>query len=197
MSFATAGHLDDVGSALLRAADGLLATEGPSALTVRRIAAEAGMSTMNVYSRFGGKDGVVEQLFLHGFELLAGGMGEVGATDDPIADLRRCGQAYRRFASEHSTLYSVMFERVVADYEPTPAAKAAALGTLELLAARLQRAMDAGLVRRMDATHAAAIVWSTCHGVISLQLKHDGITPVDWQQVFADATEAVVSGLAP
>ena len=178
MSFATAGHLDDVGSALLRAADGLLATEGPSALTVRRIAAEAGMSTMNVYSRFGGKDGVVEQLFLH-------------------ADLRRCGQAYRRFASEHSTLYSVMFERVVADYEPTPAAKAAALGTLELLAARLQRAMDAGLVRRMDATHAAAIVWSTCHGVISLQLKHDGITPVDWQQVFADATEAVVSGLAP
>ena len=188
MSFATAGHLDDVGSALLRAADGLLATEGPSALTVRRIAAEAGMSTMNVYSRFGGKDGVVEQLFLHGFELLAGGMGEVGATDDPIADLRRCGQAYRRFASEHSTLYSVMFERVVADYEPTPAAKAAA---------RLQRAMDTGLVRRMDATHAAAIVWSTCHGVISLQLKHDGITPVDWQQVFADATEAVVSGLAP
>ena len=61
----------------------------------------------------------------------------------------------------------------------------------------IKRAMDAGLVRRMDATHAAAIVWSTCHGVISLQLKHDGITPVDWQQVFADATEAVVSGLAP
>ena len=196
VSFATAGHLDDVGNALLRAADGLLATEGAAALTVRRIAAEAGMSTMNVNSRFGGKDGVVEQLFLHGFELLAQGMRAVDDSDDPIADLRRCGQAYRRFAIEHSTLYAVMFDRVVADYEPSPPALAAALGTLELLAARLQRAMHFGLVRQMDATHAAAIVWSTCHGVVSLELKHATINPVDWQQVYADATEAVVRGLA-
>ena len=181
VSFATAGHLDDVGNALLRAADGLLATEGAAALTVRRIA---------------GKDGVVEQLFLHGFELLAQGMRAVDDSDDPIADLRRCGQAYRRFAIEHSTLYAVMFDRVVADYEPSPPALAAALGTLELLAARLQRAMHFGLVRQMDATHAAAIVWSTCHGVVSLELKHATINPVDWQQVYADATEAVVRGLA-
>lgn len=196
VSFAPAGHLDDVGNALMRAADQLLASEGASALTVRRIAAEAGVSTMNVYSRFGGKDGVVEQLFVHGFELLAKGMRDVGDTDDPLADLARCGQAYRRFALEHATLYAVMFERVVADYEPSPPALAAALGTLELLAARLQRAMDFGLLRRIDAIHAAAIVWSTCHGVISLQLKHVASTPVDWQQVFADATEAVVRGLA-
>jgi AcrR family transcriptional regulator len=196
VSAAVTSRLDEVGTALLQAADRLLAGGGPSALTVRRIAAEAGMSTMNVYSRFGGKDGVVEQLFVQGFELLAEGMREVGVSDDPLADLARCGEAYRRFATQHATLYSVMFERVVPDFEPTAAASAVALGTLELLAARLQRAMDAGLLRRIDAIHAAAIVWSTCHGVISLQLRHVGDTPVDWPRVFADATSAVMRGLA-
>ncbi|MGB8861186.1 MAG: TetR/AcrR family transcriptional regulator [Ilumatobacteraceae bacterium] len=196
MSAAVTSRLDEVGTALLHAADRLLADEGAAALTVRRIAAEAGVSTMNVYSRFGGKDGVVEQLFLQGFELLAEGMRTVGVTDDPIADLRHCGEAYWQFAIEHPTLYAVMFEGVVPDFEPSPAAQAAALGTLELLAARLRRGMDFGLLREMDAVHAAAIVWSTCHGVISLQLQHASTTPVTWQQVFADATAAVVRGLA-
>lgn len=55
--------------------------------------------------------------------------------------------------------------------------------------------MDGGILRPMDATHAAAIVWSTCHGVISLQLKHLELTYVDWQQVYLDATAAVILGL--
>ena len=195
MSFKAVDHLDDVGNALLQAADTLLASEGASALTVRRIATEAGMSTMNVYSRFGGKDGVVEHLFLQGFALPADAMHDVPETDDPMLDLSICGVAYRRFALDHATLYAVMFERVVADYVPTPEAQAAAMGTLHLLAARLQRTMDAGILRPMDATHAAAIVWITCHGVVSLQLKHLEVAYVDWQQVYHDATAAVILGL--
>lgn len=196
MSERTLDHLDDVGTALLEAADTLLATEGASSLTVRRIAAVAGKSTMNVYSRFGGKDGVVEQLYLQGFRLLAEAMYSVPETDDPMLDLSLCGAAYRRFALEHATLYSVMFERVVADYVPTQPAQAAALGTLHLLAARLQRSMDAGILRSMDATHAAAIVWSTCHGVVTLELKQMPDDSIDWQQVYHDATTAVIQGLA-
>lgn len=196
VSAAVTSRLDDVGSALVQAADRLLRHEGAAALTVRRIATEAGVSTMNVYSRFGGKDGVVEHLYLQGFELLAAGMRAIDTTDDPLADLTRCGQAYRHFALEHATLYAVMFERVVADYEPSEHARDAALGTLGLLANRLQRAMDAGLMQRLDPLHAAAIVWSTCHGVVSLQLKHATDAPVDWEQVFTDAATAVVRGLS-
>ncbi|MEI7547689.1 MAG: TetR/AcrR family transcriptional regulator, partial [Actinomycetota bacterium] len=169
MSRATVTTLDEVGQALVQAASDLLASDGADALTVRAIAAAAGASTMNVYSRFGGKDGVVEQLYLKGFELLAEGMRGAGTTADPLADLHRCGQAYRRFALQHSTLYAVMFSRAVPDYEPTDSAKAFGMRTLDDLADRLQRAMDAGLLRPIDADHAAAIVWSTCHGVMSLE----------------------------
>ena len=188
--------LDDVGTTLLESASRLLADEGPASLTVRRIAAESGMSTMNVYSRFGGKHGVVEQLFLRGFGLLANEMGAVPATDEPLADLIACGQAYRRFALEHTTLYEVMFAQVVADYEPSPAALASGLATLQHLADRLQRCIDAGLIRNGPAFHFAAIVWSTCHGVVSLELKQKLHDVIDWEAVFTDACDNAVRGLA-
>jgi len=189
-------ELDDVGTLLLDAAANLLATAGPEALTVRRIAADAGMSTMNVYSRFGSKEGVVERLFVNGFELLAAGMNAAPTTDDPLADLRGCRTAYRRFAAANPTLYSVMFEKAVPDFEPSAAAKEVGAGTLEVLAGRVVRAMDAGLLRRGDPITTAAIIWSTCHGVVSLELK--GIDPhkIHFDEVYEGACEAVLVGLS-
>src|ERR1700750_1948078 len=79
------GRVDDTREALLAAAHDLLANEGPAALSVRRIAAAAGMSTMNLYSRFGGKDGVLDELFIDGFRRMSEEMGDAPVSDDPIA----------------------------------------------------------------------------------------------------------------
>ncbi len=189
-------QLDSVGSMLLKAASDLLATEGPGALTVRRIAKAAGVSTMNVYSRFGGKDGVVEHLFIEGFQRLGEGMSAVVLTDDPIADIASCGMAYRRFAIDHPTLYSVMFDRVVPDYRPTVEAQLIAGSTLELLAQRLERAMTAGRLRQGDPLHTAALVWATCHGVVSLESKGVGPTAINWPEVYQEAMRMIIAGLA-
>jgi AcrR family transcriptional regulator len=171
--------LDPVGSTLLKAASDLLATEGAGALTVRRVANAAGVSTMNVYSRFGGKDGVVEHLFVEGFTRLADGMRAVVETDDPIADMVTCGLSYRQFAIENPTLYSVMFDRVVPDFQPSLEAQSIAGSTLELLADRIDRAMKAGVLRPADRIHTAALVWATCHGVVSLETHSVG-PKTDW-----------------
>ena len=50
--------------------------EGAAALTVRRIANEAGGSTMGIYSRFGGKDGVVDAALRRGLPLLCADIAE-------------------------------------------------------------------------------------------------------------------------
>lgn len=188
-------HVDAVGATLLKAASDVLASDGPGALTVRRIARQAGVSTMNVYSRFGGKDGVVEHLFVEGFQRLGTALGAVGETDDPLDDLHRCGLAYRRFALENPTYYSVMFDRVVADYVPSAAAMEEADHTLQLLADELDRAMQIGLMVKADPIHTAAAVWATCHGVMSLELKNVGPGVVDWARVYHDATDALMTGL--
>lgn len=94
---------DETRAALLAAAHDLLAGEGPTALTVRCIAGVAGVSTMNVYSRFGGKDGVIDELFIDGFARMRARMADSPLSEDPLDDLRRCGEAYRRFARENPT----------------------------------------------------------------------------------------------
>ena len=189
-------QLDSVGSTLLKAASDLLATEGPAALTVRAIAAAAGVSTMNVYSRFGGKDGVVEQLFIEGFHRLGEAMSSTPPSEDPIADIRACGLSYRRFAIDNPTLYAVMFDRVVPDFRPSVDAQLFAGATLDLLALRLERAMTAGALRHGDPQQTAALVWATCHGVVSLELKQVGPTAIDWRAVYDDATNMIIKGLA-
>jgi AcrR family transcriptional regulator len=189
-------QLDAVGVTLLRAASDVLANHGPAALTVRRIATEAGVSTMNVYSRFGGKDGVIDHLFTEGFRRLAEAVEAEPPSDDPFDDLRTCGERYRQFALEHPTYYSVMFDRVMSDYQPSPAALQQAGATLQLLADRLARAMDLGALVPADPLATAASVWATCHGVVSLELRGVGPDAIDWAAVYRTTTASLLRGLA-
>jgi AcrR family transcriptional regulator len=192
----TVSRSDDTRRALLDAAHDLLATEGPEGLTVRRIAAAAGMSTMNVYSRFGGKDGVLDELFMDGFRRLGALMREVPETADPLEDLRACCAGYRRFAREQATYYTLMFDRVVPEFQPSDAARATALETLGQLATRVERAMDAGALRRRDAFDVATGLWACEHGLVSLEARTEGAPAFDWDTVFATTVEALLRGLA-
>jgi AcrR family transcriptional regulator len=186
---------DEVAQTLLKAASDVLAADGAKALTVRRIATDAGVSTMNVYSRFGGKDGIVEHLYIEGFSRLREAMLKVPETADTMADLSAAGVAYRRFALENPTYYSVMFDRAVPHFRPSPAAQEQASKTLQLLADGLERAMNAGALPHADPLHTAAAVWATCHGVVSLELKAVGPPALDWARVYATATTGLVLGL--
>src|SRR6201994_254245 len=60
----------DVERELLAAAETVLVREGPGGLTVRAVAAEAGIAPMGVYNRLGGKDGLVDALLIKGFDRL-------------------------------------------------------------------------------------------------------------------------------
>jgi AcrR family transcriptional regulator len=186
---------DPTRAALLDAAHDVLASDGPTALTVRRIASKAGVSTMNVYSRFGGKDGVVDELYTDGFRRLQASMEDVPTSDDALGDLRRCGEGYRRFALDNPTYYAVMFERSIPDFEPSDAAVEVATESFGVLAHRLERAMDAGVLRRADPLEAAASVWATCHGLVSLEIAGKHPDGFEWDPIFRRTMDALLIGL--
>ena len=192
------GRPDVTREALLAAAHDLLATEGPSALTVRRIAAAAGVSTMNVYSRFGGKDGVLDELFVDGFRRMTDAMTEAPVTDDPLDDLKQCCDAYRSFARRNPTYYSLMFDRAVPDFVPSERAVTAALASHARVVARVERAMDAGVIAAGDPFSVASALWACNHGLASLEAR----TPrteahvFDWEAIARIAQDAIIRGLA-
>lgn len=60
-------RLDDAPERLVRAAIGLLAEQGPSAVKARTVASASGLSTMVVYSHFGGIPELMGAVADHGF----------------------------------------------------------------------------------------------------------------------------------
>lgn len=157
---------------LLAAASRVLAADGPGGLTVRRIAQEAGTSTMGVYSHFGGKAGVLDALFCDGFTTLLHRARRIHRTRAPVADLLRCAGTYRTFALEHPARYEIMFGAAVLEAPLSDASEQATSAMLAELESRVQRCLDSAA---FHPSHGPALAiahgfWATCHGLISLEL---------------------------
>src|SRR4051794_3980827 len=89
---------DDVRRRLLEAAALLLDEEGPDSLTARRLATQAGTSTMAVYTHFGGMQALVREIVVEGFRRFAERVTDQPTTEDPVADLEKLALAYRENA---------------------------------------------------------------------------------------------------
>jgi AcrR family transcriptional regulator len=163
----------DVEQSIVDAAEALLVEEGPDALTVRRIASAAGVAPMGVYNHLGGKNGVLDALLIRGFDGLTAAISDVSG-DDPFEDLAESGRRYRAFAREHPSHYALMFEHSVPDYEPSAVAMARAWASFKELEVLVRRAIAAGVIADGDPTEIAQRIWSTCHGVVSLELRGIG-----------------------
>src|SRR4051794_7184976 len=98
----------DLEQVLVAAAERVLAREGLSGVTVRAVAAEAGVAPMGVYNRFGSKEGLVAAVLMRGFDGLAAAITQNQA-DDPIERLMACGRSYREYALAHPQHYEAMF----------------------------------------------------------------------------------------
>ena len=109
----------DVRSALMGAAAHLLETEGPDALSVRRIAAAAHVAPMGVYNHFDGKYGIVEALWVDAFDRLRVTMESLAEVADPGEALVEGFRRYRTLAKEHPMAYRLMFLDAVPGFEPS------------------------------------------------------------------------------
>ena len=153
---------------LLDAALRLLEERGPGALRIRDLAAAAEQSTMGVYTHFGSKQGLLEQLYLHGFERLEDQLDRVPSGGQGRQELLAFALAYRAFALDNDALYGLMFERATPDFVPSDASRLAGLATFQMLATRVAD-------WRPDFTDPAAdahLIWATMHGLVSIELSH-------------------------
>ncbi len=181
---------------LLRAASELLEREGPDALSIRRIAAAAEVAPMGVYNHFASKSGIIEALFVQGFERLQEAMVTLDEIPDPLEALLEGGRRYRTLALAHPMAYQVMFLRAVPGFEPSDMAKSVATRAFDGLVAVVRRAMAVGLVVDRDPALTSQVIWAGIHGWVSLELS--GIGFVEDHQAGADLLCAVmVNGLAP
>jgi AcrR family transcriptional regulator len=153
---------------LLDAALRLLEERGPGSLRIRDLATAAEKSTMGVYTHFGSKQGLLEQLYLQGFRRLEDRLNSVPTDGQGRQELLEFALAYRTFALENEALYGLMFERASPDFVPSDASRLAALSTFEMLAARVAEWWP-DLIEPAAAAH---LLWATMHGLVSIELTH-------------------------
>ena len=89
------------------------------------------------------------------------------ATDDPLADFAELGRAYRRWALEQPALYDVMFGR--SGLREVISGTALDVAMNPLLDA-VRRCIAAGVLRDVDPRAAAISIWSSVHGLVSLEI---------------------------
>ena len=173
----------------------LLAEEGPAALTVRRLAERAGTSASAVYSLFGDKWGLVEEMFREGFRRFAERIAALERTDDPWADLAALGAAYRANARANPHLYDLMFGQPFPQFQPGEEDRVMAMGTFAALVEALGRCVDAGLLSG-NVLDLATAFFSLIHGLTALELLGWVVPPERAELVWARAQQALFIGLA-
>lgn len=189
-------HSDATATALLDAAEAIVATDGLEGLTVRRVAEEVGTTTRAVYSSLGSKDALLIGLSERAFDLLAARVAALPRTEDPIADLVAAGTlGFRSWALEHPALFQIGFLRDVAIPRE-----------VRLLARpSVQRALNEllRLVRRIEQTGGLAgrtveaAAWQfdcLCEGLVIADLRSDASPEGDGEVIWTDALTALVAG---
>jgi AcrR family transcriptional regulator len=206
-------HDAETAGALVDAAERVLHEEGVEALTVRRVATEAGTTTRAVYSLFGSKQGLIVALGQRAFEILGDGLAKLPETDDPVADIVNAGTVvFRRFAREHPSLFRMIaLQRppspwVMADSRPAGAE------ALSRSKARFDRLEAAGLLGARNAWTAVCEFQALCEGLAGVELRgqlplnpaarvglandHGREDPGIEERIWRDALTALVRGFA-
>lgn len=171
---------EDVPARLIQATAALLAERGPSAVKARTVAAQTGMSTMVVYSHFGGIAELLNAVVDNGFRELEQDFAALRISNDPVKDLFAMALTTRTLARANPHLYDAMFGLSNrATYRPiqdkkdrlsghSPAFQAAYAHFTQACA----RLAESGRVDVTDVDAMAASLWSYVHGYITLELAN-------------------------
>ena len=174
-----ASPLLDPRTRLVEATIRLLARSGPSEVKARSVSSEAELSTMGVYTYFGGVPELLQAVADEGFNRQAAVFGRLPGTDDPMADLCAMALACRDFARSNPHLYDLMFGLSIhGRYSPSRGEAAPLLSgqsasfraAYAYLRDGCARLVKAKCVRQADPDLIALQFWSSLHGFIMLDL---------------------------
>ena len=167
-------HHGNLRQALVDAALELVETKGPTGFTLSEAAKQAGVTPAAVYRHFEGREDLIAEAALQGYEIFADLMEYAYQSGQPsaLAAFEATGRAYLAFARKHPGHYIAMFESGVSvNRSPElAAASARARGVLERAAAELSQHIPEE--KRPPASMFSAHIWAMSHGVVELYARN-------------------------
>lgn len=167
------GHLRD---ALIRTASGILENDGLPALSLRRVAQAAGVSSAAPYHHFADKQALLDAIATEGFSTMRREMlARMEKETDPRARTQACGIAYIAFALHNPALFRLMFGG-----DDRPLSGDTALGEPRRLTySVLEQAVAAESPKGTADPLTCLGLWALVHGIAKLILE-GGIRPSEY-----------------
>ena len=163
-------HHGNLKQALVDAALDLIRAKGPTGFTLSEAAKQAGVTPAAVYRHYEGREDLIAEAALQGYEIFADVMEHAYDHGQPSAltAFERTGRAYLAFARQYPGHYIAMFESGVSTNRTPDLARASqkARSVLDLAAQNLCDRIPAD--RRPPAAMFSAHIWAMSHGVVEL-----------------------------
>lgn len=157
---------------IIEAARDLFVDNGEGAVTMRAVAAKAGLSAMAAYRHFTNRDELLAAVMEHGHDKFLACMHRALGAPTPLERLVAAGQAYLDFAIANPRDYDLMFLRTAGwDLKGAPLGWRDA-ATFRFLVDRVAECKASGLLESGDTEMAAFSIWALVHGMVSLYLAH-------------------------
>lgn len=163
-------HHGNLKQALVEATLDLVVEKGPLGFTLAEAARAAGVSAAAPYRHFKGRDDLISECALQGFEIFADLMEHAYKEGQPssMAAFSATGRAYLAFARKFPGYYITMFESglSIAGHAELKSAADRAFGVLTRAAEGLLEHVPPD--RRPPASMVSHHIWALSHGVVEL-----------------------------
>ncbi|MGD1933161.1 MAG: TetR/AcrR family transcriptional regulator [Candidatus Phaeomarinobacter sp.] len=174
---------------ILAAASDLFLEGGVKSLSVRAIAAKAGISTIGIYSHFQGKQGILDALYIEGFELVIESMTVADRSLSALDTIMQASKQYLDMAEAHAAHYRLIFGERDASFVPSLEAEMVGATAFTTMA-RHVAALLPDTASRREKQDAAVQTWAVLHGYVSLR-QHDVSRLVDMSDWKAQALRSL------
>ena len=162
---------------------------GASALSLKAIATQMGMTAPALYRYYGSRDELLTQLILSTYQEIAELVeAAVDVDSTPSGQLTDIAQALRRWAVANPQRYLLLYGTPVPGYHAPPAATELAQQILDPILAGFAALMDHHAEPGSDSAtlFRAVTFWTRLHGVLSLELAgHFVGMSTDTDQLYA------------
>lgn len=191
-------HHGDLRSALLTSAERTLAERGPTALSLRGLAREAGVSHAAPGRHFKDKQALLDALAHSGFQRLQAALEQAGdaqssAGTDTEAYLLALARAYMGFALPNAALLDLMYARKH-DSDISDQLATAVDDLLTIVLNAIAEGQRAGEITEGDPAAIAFTVASTLHGFASFSANN---TVEDADESLQTIVHILMTGLSP
>lgn len=161
----------DLRKGILDAARELFLEKGYEHTSIRNIAEKIEYSPTTIYLYFKDKDSIFLELHNEGFNILGQQMAVLATVEDPMERLKAMGRIYIQFARENPDYYDLMFVQNspmdCLEHEHWEAGE----GAFGFLMTTVQQCIEKSYLPFQNAEIGAFVVWSTMHGMITLDFR--------------------------